>query len=305
MPPDDAPALRIDGYGWPQGESSRTAAEEDARIASSLLDPIELRELQLTHLATGQEHAVYSSTLKKFADKVIKITRPGGYGIIMEAKPGADVIGWRRAGIREYLQRVIRQNRVFADNIEILGWIRQKNENGALSMCLVTAQKFRAGTPPGQEEIQDYMKSLGFSRVPPAMITLDYLKAHSFYAGSHNLLVSDCRSANFVKADDGLAVIDVIVQRPTGHLRQLLRECLGLRLDGAQIKQQLDQLVRSTPAGRERAKQAVRLVEDLGGPTPSLTALRIAAVRYARGESCHDLDACLEAHAEAASIPRH
>ena len=232
---------------------------------------------------------------------MIKITRPGGYGIILEAKPGNQHIGWRRATVREYLQRLHRQQRVLADTVEILGTVLQRNEQGAAVPGIVTAQKFRAGTPPLPEEISAYMQALGFLHVPMGLIALKYLSDFSYYSAPHNLLVSDCRSANFVKAENGLAVIDVIVQRPTGQLRQLLRQSLGIRVDGDQLKTQLDRIIAKAANSRARAIQAARLIEELGGPIATLTPLRIAAVRYVRGEADHDLSGRIRAHAEAAT----
>lgn len=289
-----------DIYGWPQNAPASPASAAELKIISSILPAIDLAGLKLTHLATGQEHLVFTSSLPRYRDKVIKITRPGGYGIILEAKVGDIRIDWRRATIREYLQRLHRQKHVLSDTVEILGTTLQQNEQGATVIAIVTAQKFRAGTPPSNEEIRDYMLGLGFDQVPGAKITLTYLKNFSFYSAVHNLLISDCRSANFVKADGGLAVIDVIVQRPKGHLRQLLRHSLGVRLDGAQLRNQLDYVIATAPPGRQRNVQAAQLVEDLGGPTATLTELRIAAVRYVRRDAGHNFTAAVEAHAEAA-----
>jgi len=300
MGAEDGRSPETDAYGWPQDESSPPSSAAEVKIVSSILPEIELRGLELTPLATGQEHFVYTSTLPKRVDQVIKVTRPGGYGLIMEAKPGDRVIGWRRATIREYLQRVRRQNRVLDDTAEVLGTTLQRNEHGATVPGIVTAQPFRSGTPPPQDEIHAYMQALGFSHVPGRMISLKYLSGFSFYSGAHNLLVSDCRSANFVKTASGLDVIDVIVQRPAGQLRQLLRQSLGLRLDGEQFKKQLDQIIEKSAPGRNRSIQAAKLVEDLGGPPDTLTKLRVAAVHYVRGEANHSLDARIEAHAEAA-----
>lgn len=154
MRSEDEPPSLVDAYGWPQGLKVGATAADEAEVLGSLLDYVEQGELQLTHLARGQEHTVYISALEKLADRVVKITRPGGYGIIMETKPGARVIGWKRA-------------------------------------------------------------------------------------------------------------------------------------------------IESLPAGRERTLAAVRLIENLGGPEPTLNALRIAAVRHMRGES-GDLAASLEVHAAAA-----
>lgn len=214
MAAEDGPV--IDVYGWPQNEPAAPASAAELKIVSSILPAVDLAGLKLTHLATGQEHFVHTSSLPLYQDKVIKITRPGGYGIILDAKVGDARIDWRRATVREYLQRLHRQKRVLSDTVEILGTTLQQNDQGATVIAIVTAQKFRAGTPPSNEEIRGYMLSLGFAHVPEAMITLTYLKNFSFYSAVHNLLISDCRSANFVKADGGLAVIDVIVQRPKG-----------------------------------------------------------------------------------------
>lgn len=292
-----SPPAGNDGYGWPREETS----DQELQTLTRNLARIDLSGLALTQIAVGQEHAVFTSERDELADMVVKITRPGGYGILMEASPDGLKIGWRRGSAREYLQRITRQNRVFADTVELLGWTPQRSDTGANWPSIVSAQRFRAGSPPTATEIRDLMTPLGFVQVPPAAVSLAYLRDHVFYSNAYNILASDCRSANFVKGPEGLAVIDVIVQRPVGALRHLLRQLLGLRLDPVQVASELEALCRELPLGRNRTLRASRLIEDLGGEGPTLTALKIAAVRYARGESGHDLMRHLETHAEASA----
>lgn len=275
---------------------------QELKTLTRHLAQVDTFTLALTRITAGQEHEVFTSGCKDFADMVIKITRPGGYGILMEASSDGNKIGWRRGSPSEYLRRVIRQNRVFDDTVVILGWTPQRNDTGADCPCIVSAQRFRAGSPPANAEITDLMTRLEFLQVPPAAVSLSYLRDHVFYSPKHNILVSDCRSANFVKGPEGLAVIDVIVQRPAKVLRHLLRQLLGLRLNPAQIADDLETLCRELPIGRNRTMRVSRLIEDLGGDGATLTDLRIAAVKYARGELGHNhLMQHLETHADASA----
>ena len=302
--PEPLPSPETDGYGWPQLEGIGPSSIQDTQVLADFFDRIALPDLRLTEIAKGQEHTVFTSDREDLANMVVKVTRPGGYGIIMEASDDSAKIGWRRGSAREYLQRIARQNRVFADTVEILGWAPQRRDTGANWPCIISTQRFRAGTPPGAAEITGYMDRLGFVKVPSAAVSLAYLKEHVFYAPEHNILVSDCRSANFVKAAEGLAVIDVIVQRPTKVLRHLLRQLLGLRLDGGRIASDIEELCRVLPVGRKRTMSIAQLIDELGGDGPTLTALRIAAVRYARGEAEHNLRERIEAHADASAGSR-
>jgi hypothetical protein len=269
-----SPSAGIDGYGWPIAESS----EQELQILTRHLARIDLADLALTQIAVGQEHAVFTSEREDLTDMVVKITRPGGYGILMEANPDGKMIGWRRGSAREYLQRITRQNRVFADTVELLGWTPQRSDTGANWPSITIAQRFRAGSPPTATEIRDLMKSLDFIHVPAVAVSLAYLRDHVFYSSAHNILVSDCRSANFVNGPEGLAGIDVIVQRPVAALRHLLRQLLRLRLESVQVASELESLCLEFPVGRNRTVRASRFIEDLGGEGPTLTALRIAAV---------------------------
>lgn len=298
------PFSETDGYGWPTRDGKVGASIKETQLLAESFDRIELADLRLTAIATGQEHSVFTSDREDLTDVVVKITRPGGYGIIMDGTDGSDKISWRRGSAREYLQRIVRQNKVFADSVEILGWAPQRHETGASWPCIVSTQRFRAGTPPSTSEIHAYMHDLGFERVPPDAVSLAYLREHVFYAPAHNILVSDCRSANFVKAAEGLAVIDVIVQRPAKALRHLLRQLLGLRLDAERVFRDLEDLSRGIPIGRKRTMRIAQFIDDLGGEGPALTALRIAGVSYARGESGHGLRERIQAHAEASAGSR-
>lgn len=93
-------------------KSDSTAAE--LRILSTHWPNVDMAALQLTYVATGQEHDVYVSALRDHADDAIKVTRPGGYGIVMLVEPRATKIGWRRGSPRQYLERLARQNQVFS-----------------------------------------------------------------------------------------------------------------------------------------------------------------------------------------------
>jgi hypothetical protein len=293
-----------DRYGWPSAPTGGSVSRNEQQQLIESLNRLSKDDLQLEHLATGQEHAVFTSTRPEMRDLVVKITRPGGYGILMDARKGESTIGWRRGSPREYLERVARQNRVFADTVQILGWISQPAETGADWPCIVSTQLFRAGEPPKSEEIAAYLLSHGLISVPAVAVTLSYLKEQVYYSPEHNLLVSDCRRANFVKAPEGLAVLDLIVQRPTGCLRHLLRQLLGHSFDIAQVRSELDQVCAALPVGRERNIRVAQIIEDLGGDDPTLASLRIAAVRYAQGESNHALEACLDAHARSSAGAR-
>lgn len=108
----------------------------------------------------------------------------------------------------QYLERLLLQNEVFGDAIQLHGlW---KSSEG---WHLVTSQPHIKGRPATLDEIQLGMAGLGFSELPWRGI--GYEKSLAFELG--NVRVWDVHPANMVMAAAGLLVpIDVILTESGG-----------------------------------------------------------------------------------------
>ena len=106
----------------------------------------------------------------------------------------------------EYLDRLLLQNEVFGDEIELLGIIDKRQ-----AMHVVTAQPFIHGesTPPA--EIAHFMASLGFLALPNIGVGRE--GALSFLRPGDMIAAFDCHPANFLRDGAHVFPIDVLPVR--------------------------------------------------------------------------------------------
>lgn len=127
----------------------------------------------------GSEHEVWSD-----GDNVLKATLPGAYGRRWGSR--------RFASPSEYLDRIHIAETAFAFPWNVLGLCLEAGK-----VRIVTEQPFIAGVAPTHEEIDEFMRSIGFDLVP-----------HRFGAHwlrkSDSLLAFDAEPGNFVKTPSGL-----------------------------------------------------------------------------------------------------
>lgn len=135
-------------------------------------------------LPGGNEHVVFAKE-----ERVVKITCPPSYGA--------------RGSLRAYLDNLQRCNDWFNDDYRIAGvvenFVISESNNG---MSLIISQPFISGQKASEDEILDYMSSLG--------LTPHSMYPNAFADDEYTILISDARPDNIIKQADGfLFPIDV------------------------------------------------------------------------------------------------
>ena len=136
----------------------------------------------------GSEHEVWSD-----GQRVLKATLPGAYGRRW---------GQRRFSIpSEYLERIRLSRHVFAVNWQVLGLNQEAGKSR-----IVSEQPYFQGCPPNHHEIDEFMSSFGFA-----------VHRHRFgdfwVRKEDEILVFDAEPGNFVRTEEGLIPVDLIIQR--------------------------------------------------------------------------------------------
>ena len=149
----------------------------------------------------------------------MKLTKPNCFGLTVEAEWFLDEErdeaelkpALRGAMPLEYLDRLLLQNEVFGDEIELLGLIDKRQ-----AMHVVTAQPVIRGdsTPPG--EIARFMLSLGFLLLPNIGVGRE--GALSFFRPGDTIAAFDCHPANFLRDGEHIFPIDVLLVRADEQL---------------------------------------------------------------------------------------
>jgi len=119
-------------------------------------------------------------------------------------------LAWGRNGtatVREYLTRLILQNTYFGDDIALVALV---NSDGKLRVLI--SQRHIAGEPAAYEEIQHWIRFLGFCR-------LESRGCIAWYLPSNNLLMADAHEGNVIRtARNVLVPIDLNLIQPNGNL---------------------------------------------------------------------------------------
>ncbi|MEO7317984.1 MAG: hypothetical protein ABIZ56_03235 [Chthoniobacteraceae bacterium] len=144
----------------------------------------------------------------------MKLTKPNCFGLTVDAEWLIDEErdeaelkpALRGAMPLEYLDRLLLQNEVFGDTIELLGIIDKRQ-----AMHVVTAQPVIRGESTPPEKIALFMESLGF--LPLRDVNVGRVGALSFLRPDDAVGAFDCHPANFL--DDGANIfpIDVLLVR--------------------------------------------------------------------------------------------
>ncbi len=182
-----------------------------------ILDPFEyLSPAQ----AGGEEHLIWRESS---GESVIKLTKPNCFGLTVGAEWFFDEetdeaefkAALRGATPLEYLERLLLQNGVFGDEIELLGIIDKRQ-----AMHVVTSQPRISGDAASIEAIMGLMSRLGFRALPD--LKLGRLGAVSFLRDSDGIAAFDCHPANFLQREGDVFPIDVILVRAGDDLRAAL-----------------------------------------------------------------------------------
>ena len=175
----------------------------------------------------GQEHRVWYD---EAACRYRKVTHAGRFGwtammdFRYDKSTQEDVvcIGMGDATPLEYLDRLILQNVVFADDILLEGMAIE-----AEGLVIATSQGFIEGEPPQPSEMLEVMKALEYERIPG--IPANSEDCFSFYNRQGQIAAFDAHSGNYLKARSGVIVpIDLVMVRAD----QAMHDYLCRRIDG-------------------------------------------------------------------------
>ena len=187
-----------------------------ARESGRLIDPADYpRDLR----AGGEEHRIATpGDLTRYW----KATHPGHCGFTVVC--GEETCGTPEltyALPSEYLERLLLQNRLFADGIRVEGVAL---ENEKLVFC--TSQPAILGSPITDNEMLAFMAKLWFH--PLHGLTLGRPGALAFYRDLDETGAFDVHPGNFVKDDNGVVLpIELILVRADEPLQKALQAHLS------------------------------------------------------------------------------
>ena len=210
--------ISADGEDFTRGWAEQRADEARAlrgwaEEAGLILDP----EIYLDPARRGgEEHMLWHHAATM---RYIKLTHAGRFGFAADAEWFFDAgreEAFAKAFLRdatplEYFDRLLLQNAVFGDDIQLLGIIDK-----ARGMHLVTSQPDIVGDLVTPDEIIACMAASGFERIPA--VRLGHEDALAFLRPADRLAVFDCHIGNFVKSGPHIVPIDVIAQHATPEL---------------------------------------------------------------------------------------
>ncbi len=184
-----------------------------ARARGLILDPF---DFLAPAWQGGEEHLVWRDDAN---DRAVKLTKPNCFGLTVEAEWFLDEErdeaelrpALRGAMPLEYLDRLLLQNEVFGDEIELLGIIDKRQ-----AMHVVTAQPVIRGDSTPLEEIARFMESLGFLALPNIGVGRE--GALSFLLPDGAIAAFDCHPANFLSDGEHVFPIDVLLVRADEQL---------------------------------------------------------------------------------------
>lgn len=152
-------------------------------------------------------------------NRVVKLTKPNCFGFTVEAEwlldeqgEGAELRPALRGAMPlEYLERLLLQNEIFGDRIELLGIIDKRK-----AMHVVTAQPVVVGESTPLDEIVRFMVSLGF--LPLWDVSVGRAGAMSFLQPDEGIAAFDCHPANFLSNGAHIFPIDALLVRADEQL---------------------------------------------------------------------------------------
>jgi hypothetical protein len=159
----------------------------------------------------GREHDL---TFIEGSRNWLKFTKPASAGYVVSFDLGAPAL--EPALPLEYLERLLLQNEIFADQVTFVGVAGE-----IYQPRIVTRQPHIPGEDATQDEIINLMTELGFGRLPDRF-SVGYADSLAFI--SDEVAVFDLRPANVVRTEDGLIVpINSIPFRLNAEARAILR----------------------------------------------------------------------------------
>ena len=160
----------------------------------------------------GEEHRVWVDEPRQL---YFKATHPGRFGFSVIAAPSGLPILVDATPL-EYLERLLLQNTLFGDHVNLVGIAA---EPGGLVM--ISSQPNLTGGAVSGEEIVEFMRRLSFQPLPG--LSLGNPGALAFYRDVDQVAAFDAHPANFVKDKDGTILpIDLILVRADPELEATL-----------------------------------------------------------------------------------
>ena len=146
----------------------------------------------------GEEHCILRGD-----DHYLKATHPGRCGFTVIATPGGPTL--TNALPAEYLHRLIVSNRIFDDDVRLIGLTHE-----AGGMVIVTSQPTIIGEGATQEEMLAFFAERRFCLLPG--FSAGYRGSLCFYRDLDQVAVFDAHPANFLRDRNGVILpIDGVV----------------------------------------------------------------------------------------------
>lgn len=157
----------------------------------------------------GEEHRT-----RRGDDVYHKATYPGRYGFTVIAAMGQPTLTNALPG--EYLDRLLLSNRVFDDDVRLVGVTREAD-----GLVIVTTQPTLVGDAATGEEMQAFFTARHFDLLPG--FCAGYKGSLSFYRDLDQVAVFDAHPANFIRDRNGVILpIDGVVVEADDTLAALL-----------------------------------------------------------------------------------
>jgi hypothetical protein len=133
----------------------------------------------------------------------VKATHSGRCGFTVIATPGGPTL--THALPSEYFQRLIVSNRIFSDDVRLVGLAREDD-----GMVIVTSQPTIVGEGATREDMIGFFEGLHFALMPG--FSAGYRGALTFYRNLDQVAVFDAHPANFLRDRSGIILpIDGVV----------------------------------------------------------------------------------------------
>jgi hypothetical protein len=210
-------ALVVGGTAAPDGAASSSLRrvlqgrqERDleawARESGCWLDP---REAIAGFVRGGEEHRVIPGE-----DLFYKATYPGRYGFTVILANGQLTL--THALPAEYLNRLLLSNRLFDDDVRLIGITREEE-----GLVIITTQPTLVGRGATGDEMLEFFAAQHFDLLPG--FCAGYKGSLSFYRDLDQVAVFDAHPANFIRDRSGIILpIDGVVVQADAELAAVL-----------------------------------------------------------------------------------
>jgi len=216
--PSQLPRLQA-GIGWTINLPPPASPSAEGDFIATLFKQLApnrddfIKAANLSYFAEGGEHIAYLDEARKNVIKITKYTAGYTFGFNDDGTGLAAVF----ATPRDYLRRIAITNERFGDTIKILGIIPIAKH----AWSIVHSQPYYGSERPFPKAVHRYMRSLGFQRVDPEIISGFTKGSPTYYHKEENVISGDCKPDNFRVLESGsLMPIDIISAQPQEGMRK-------------------------------------------------------------------------------------